>query len=162
MRDEPSAPQLAPASKSSTPPRTPLLRPARPTVSIAARIQRPVIRTVHIPPSSAPGAPEADAAAALANATQDPPTVTLLDTKSAEGGGSGETFDWSIAAAIAPQHDFLMAGGLDPDNVARAIAQVQPWGVDVSSGVEAEGVKDPAKIQAFLSAARAAQKAASA
>lgn len=147
--------------------------------SIAARIQRPVIRTVHIPPAqSAPGAqieeagalkgdaaspdPASAAKTALADAQREPPTVTHLDTKSAEGGGSGETFDWSIAALIAPQHPFLMAGGLDSDNVARAIAQVAPWGVDVSSGVETDGVKDPAKIQAFLFAARAAQKASSA
>ena len=135
--------------------------------SIAARIQRPVIRTVHVSPGAPKGAADisnavSSAEAALADATQQPPTVTHLDTKSAEGGGSGKTFDWSIAALIAPQHPFLMAGGLDPDNVGRAIAQVVPWGVDVSSGVETDGVKDPAKIQAFLFAARAAQKASSA
>ena len=137
----------------------------------------PVIRTVHVSPSSpgqsVPGAPTSEAVAlkgdaaspepdatakiALADAQREPPTVTHLDTKSAAGGGSGKTFDWSIAALIAPQHPFLMAGGLDPDNVARAIAQVAPWGVDVSSGVETDGVKDPAKIQAFLFAARSAQ-----
>ena len=127
--------------------------------SIAARIQRPVIRTVHVPADT----PDATLAAetALADAQVNPPTVTHLDTKSAEGGGSGESFDWSVAEAIAPRRDFLMAGGLDPDNVARAISQVRPWGVDVSSGVETDGVKDPTKIQSFLAAARAAQKAPS-
>jgi phosphoribosylanthranilate isomerase len=71
-------------------------------------------------------------------------------------GGTGRTFDWSVVAGLASVGDFLLAGGLNSDNVRRAIAQVHPWGVDVSSGVETGGVKDPVKIEAFISAARAA------
>ena len=121
--------------------------------AIIARLQRPVIRTVHVGPDTA-------AKAVLSAATRRPPSVTHLDTKSAEGGGSGETFDWAVAATIAPMHDFLMAGGLDPENVAYAIAQIQPWGVDVSTGVETDGIKDPAKIRAFLAQARNEGRAA--
>jgi phosphoribosylanthranilate isomerase len=65
--------------------------------------------------------------------------------------------DWSLAAAIAPRYPILLAGGLTPENVAEAIRTVQPWGVDVSSGVEAaKGKKDPAKVRDFVAAIRRA------
>ena len=69
-------------------------------------------------------------------------------------GGTGRTFDWRVAARVADRHDVVLAGGLDPDNVRRAIDVVSPWAVDVSSGVETGGVKDPAKIRAFAAAVR--------
>ena len=84
----------------------------------------------------------------------------VLDTPSAGRGGSGKTFDWSLAIEAHrryPARRFLLAGGLDPDNVASAIASVAPWGVDVASGVEAApGVKDPDKLAAFVAAVRGA------
>ena len=61
----------------------------------------------------------------------------------------GRTFDWSIARSVGRSFDFLLAGGLSPENVEDAIDSAAPWGVDVSSGVETDGVKDPAKIAAF-------------
>lgn len=71
--------------------------------------------------------------------------------------GAGELSDWAQAAALATQTELVLAGGLSPDNVGAAIAQVQPFGVDVSSGVESQrGVKDIQKIVAFVRAARAA------
>ena len=73
-------------------------------------------------------------------------------------GGTGRTFDWGIARAIAEHHRFLLAGGLSPENVGEAIAAVNPWGVDVSSGVETEGVKDPKKIAAFAEEIRRASQ----
>jgi phosphoribosylanthranilate isomerase len=71
-------------------------------------------------------------------------------------GGTGTLADWQRAAMLAQQQPFLLAGGLKPDNVAEAIAQVQPWGVDVSSGVERDGRKDTALIESFIRMARAA------
>lgn len=82
----------------------------------------------------------------------------LLDTPSAGKGGSGTTFDWALAIEARrryPDRRFFLAGGLDPTNVAAAIARVAPWGVDVASGVEAAaGVKDPDKLAAFVAAVR--------
>lgn len=83
--------------------------------------------------------------------------LTLLDKRvSGALGGTGHAFDWRIASEIACRHPIFLAGGLAPQNVRQAIAAAQPWGVDVSSGVETAGVKDPAKIAAFAAAVRAA------
>lgn len=73
-------------------------------------------------------------------------------------GGTGKTADWQAAAALARRHaGLLLAGGLTADNVAAAIEIVQPWGVDVSSGVEAApGKKDHSKVRAFVAAVKAA------
>ena len=73
--------------------------------------------------------------------------------------GVGERADWQAAAQVARRTNIVLAGGLDPSNVADAIAHVVPYGVDVSSGVEsAPGVKDPNLIAQFIRAARAAQQ----
>lgn len=70
--------------------------------------------------------------------------------------GQGATVDWSIAGKLAERARLILAGGLGPENVADAIRQVRPFGVDVSSAVEsAPGVKDPDLIRAFIEAVRA-------
>jgi len=70
-------------------------------------------------------------------------------------GGSGVTADWSAAAELAKKYPLLLAGGLTPENVADAVRQVKPWGVDVASGVESEpGKKDANKMKAFVQAVR--------
>lgn len=84
------------------------------------------------------------------------PHAALLDTKSSAAlGGTGEAFDWDIAAAVetAGQPIFL-AGGLSPTNVNEAVRRVRPFALDVSSGVETDKVKDSAKITAFVKAAK--------
>lgn len=75
----------------------------------------------------------------------------LLDTFVAgKAGGTGEVFDWNRIPKSLPK-PVILAGGLDPQNVSRAIAQVQPWAVDVSGGVEqAKGIKDSQLINAFM------------
>jgi phosphoribosylanthranilate isomerase len=75
-----------------------------------------------------------------------------------EGGdsGTGRTADWDEARELARSCKLILAGGLNVDNVAAAIEQVRPWGVDVSSGVErTRGIKDPEKIKAFIARVRA-------
>jgi phosphoribosylanthranilate isomerase len=71
-------------------------------------------------------------------------------------GGTGRTWDWDLAAQRRSATPLILSGGLTPENVADGIAAVHPWAVDVASGVEAEpGVKDPAKVEAFVAAAHA-------
>ncbi len=94
----------------------------------------------------------------LREADAHPAAELLLDTASISGGGSGERFDWSLLAAHRPRKPFWLAGGLTPENVALAVKQTAPRGVDVASGVEqAPGIKDPSKLTRFIQAARAAQ-----
>jgi phosphoribosylanthranilate isomerase len=85
----------------------------------------------------------------------------LIDAKPPKGaalpGGNGRPFDWSLTREFRPSIPWLLSGGLDPDTVGAAIALSGARGVDVSSGVErAPGVKDPARIRAFVAAARRA------
>jgi phosphoribosylanthranilate isomerase len=90
--------------------------------------------------------------------------AVLVDSRTAAAvGGTGKAFDWSLASttlfqnAEVRKHRLIAAGGLNPDNVAEAIATLHPWGVDVVSGVEsAPGRKDAAKLRAFIANARAA------
>jgi phosphoribosylanthranilate isomerase len=84
----------------------------------------------------------------------------LIDSKvGSAGGGTGVAYDWSAARAIFASASgsvrLIVAGGLRPDNVASAIAELKPWGVDVSSGVEmSPGRKDPALVEHFIKKAR--------
>ncbi len=85
------------------------------------------------------------------------PRAFLLDAFSpGERGGTGRTFNWELALrARGESRRIILAGGLSPENVAGALSLVQPWGVDVSSGVEsAPGIKDRTKIEAFLRAVK--------
>lgn len=91
---------------------------------------------------------------ALAAAANGPADIILVDSPEP---GSGKVFDWRLAEGAPGGVRLLLAGGLTPDNVADAIARVRPWGVDVSSGVEAApGRKDATKLRRFIAAAKGA------
>jgi phosphoribosylanthranilate isomerase len=81
-------------------------------------------------------------------------TTLLLDVDDKEKrGGTGRTIDWTAAASLAGQRKILLAGGLTPENVAEAVAQVRPFGIDVSSGVErSPGIKDHRRLLALFEA----------
>jgi phosphoribosylanthranilate isomerase len=82
----------------------------------------------------------------------------LVDsTDDAGAGGTGETHDWTRAAALVGALDtpLVLAGGLTPENVGRAVRTVRPYGVDVASGVERDGAVDPERVRSFVAAARA-------
>jgi len=81
--------------------------------------------------------------------------MILLDTYSKDKmGGTGRVFDWSIAREISAFYPVMLAGGLSPANVQEAIRMVRPKAVDVSSGIETDGVKDPIKMKAFIEAVK--------
>jgi len=86
----------------------------------------------------------------------------LLDSaaKKDQFGGTGKTFDWSIAQRAAAKHKIILAGGLTPENVGEAILTVRPYAVDVASGVESRpGVKDSAKLRDFFAEVARANRA---
>ena len=115
-----------------------------------------VIKVLHIPQGQSSSSTQqlSDKISAHAEAGH---LVTLDRLVEGLQGGTGESFDWSIAAELSQQgHNFLLAGGLSPDNVAGAVTVAHPWGVDVSSGVETNGVKDHRKIRDFIQNARRA------
>ncbi len=86
-----------------------------------------------------------------------PPALLLDAFVPGQYGGTGQRTDWELAASVAAEKPIFLAGGLTPENVAEAVARVRPWGVDVSSGVEAAvGRKDPQKIRSFIFNARKA------
>jgi len=98
----------------------------------------------------------------VAAAAEYPGTILLLDHPT-EGGGSGTPWNWSDASGLIEMGvDAILAGGLDPENVAAALASLGdllPWGVDVATGVEGEGCrKDPEKMARFVGAVRNAEK----
>lgn len=118
--------------------------------ALKARFGLPIMKAIAI---------GAEADLAQIGAYRDVADLLLLDSRPADGrrGGTGAAFDWSLLNGLELPRPWLLAGGLDPDNVAGALMATGAPGVDVSSGVEsAPGVKDVAKIATFVASARAA------
>ena len=118
------------------------------------RIEKPLFKAVHVLPEWG----EDDLSGYLAAGRESlggREVVYLLDTfDKRQYGGTGRTFGWGIAGKAAAVFSVMVAGGLGPDNVGRVVAELNPWGVDVSSGVETDGVKDADKIRAFIRAVK--------
>ncbi|MBM3956585.1 MAG: phosphoribosylanthranilate isomerase [Gemmatimonadetes bacterium] len=116
----------------------------------AARLAVPAIRQVLVRPDTGPDELRSRVCGVL-----ETHAMVVLDRFDPHSpGGGGKAFDWRAATGVAPVPGVLLAGGLTPDNVAGAVRLLRPWGLDVSTGVETDGVKDPEKIRAFIAAAR--------
>ncbi len=121
-------------------------------------IERPTIKVIHISPDK--GSPtilaDLETGYQLSKAKT---LVCLLDSRVGDAyGGTGQAFNWQLAKEITDRFPVIIAGGLTPTNVGKLVKQAQPWGVDVSTGVETNGKKDAAKIRAFVEAVRKADE----
>jgi anthranilate synthase / indole-3-glycerol phosphate synthase / phosphoribosylanthranilate isomerase len=117
---------------------------------LALGVIRPVLKSVKVSDGSS-------AKSVLSDISSETIALPLLEPQVAGAhGGTGTIMDWSVAREVAVTMPVILAGGLNPENVADAVAKVRPWGVDVSSGVETAGTKDPTKINAFITAVRGA------
>jgi phosphoribosylanthranilate isomerase len=107
---------------------------------------RPVMKVLKVKDGHVPG-------------SEDWPDPIMLDSWSADQrGGTGRTWDWELARPLMARRQVFIAGGLEPGNVGKVVSEFMPYGVDVSSGVEASvRVKDPAKVRAFIHAVRLAE-----
>jgi len=119
-------------------------------------IEKPMIKVIHV---SEEDSVEGVTAKIIEGyeTTQGKDVTYLLDTRAGDAyGGTGQSFSRHIAAGVAQDMPVIIAGGLDPENVAAMVGEVHPWGVDVSSGVETDGVKDITKIREFINEVKAA------
>jgi phosphoribosylanthranilate isomerase len=94
-----------------------------------------------------------DGPADLERAKNSTADFILLDSGA---GGTGTSFDWALLRDF--ERPYFLAGGLEPGNVAAAVTELRPYAVDVSSGIETDGVKDRIKMRAFVEAVRAASE----
>ena len=124
------------------------------TWAYCRQIKRPIIKAIRV----GKGQLAQKASLILANGAKELSNrqhLFLLDSEvKGKYGGTGLTFDWRLARPLTETFQIIIAGGLAPENVGQAVELVAPWGVDVSSGVETEGVKDVAKIKAFIEVVR--------
>ena len=121
----------------------------------AAALPLPAIKALKPPPGAMAAEVVAEASEFLA-ADISPLAVLIDGFHPTSAGGTGVQADWMLAARVAEQVPMLLAGGLTPGTVAEAVKTVRPLGVDVSSGVERDGVKDPGLIEAFVRSAKGA------
>ena len=124
-------------------------------ISILNDLTVPVIKALRFPPGTS--VDQATAEVDLWLSHRHPPELMMVDSHHGNAhGGTGVVADWKLVSEIAVRYPVVLAGGLTPDNVADAIRRVGPIGVDVASGTETDGAKDPAKMSAFVRNAREA------
>lgn len=127
------------------------------TEQYCGEMERPVIKVIRVSATKTLGALMAEIERWYQLSSRKE-LVCLLDSAAGNSyGGTGKVFDWRLAQEVADRFPIMVAGGLNPENVGQLVREVRPWGVDVSSGVETEGRKDPAKIKAFIQAVRRAE-----
>ena len=117
-------------------------------------IRPPFIKSIHISPRTTAGGVLAGIEKGYRFYSRKDLTFLLDTAFEGKSGGTGRVFDWEAAKENAAQFDIIVAGGLNPANVTQLLEEVHPWGVDVSTGVETEGHKDPVKIAEFISKVR--------
>ena len=124
------------------------------TPQLCRHLRRPYLKVFPVPSEAPPGA--GDLAPALGRY---PDALPVFETASPQRGGSGRSFDWTRVARLIAERPSVVSGGLNPGNVGDCVSRVRPYGVDVRSGVESRGSKDPQKLDDFMRAVREADAA---
>ena len=115
------------------------------------QVQIPIIKSIHVPKDVVDTEFVKRLSIKVEKYTSHGHIVSLDTLVPGLEGGTGMSFNWDIASNLSKDgYEFMLSGGLSPDNLETAIKKVQPWGVDVSSGVETEGQKDEIKISSFI------------
>lgn len=117
--------------------------------SFVSSLEGKLIKTIHV-------LPDGETEEALTGrAEQHPRAIILFDTKiEGAAGGTGQAFPWRSIVPISRRRQVMVGGGLTPGNVSNCVRAVRPFGVDVRSGIETDGRKDPAKMRAFVQAVK--------
>ena len=125
------------------------------SLGYCGKIMVPVIKVLHVAESLDVDDAVNSLSKGLSEVRDQGHLVTLDRRVEGLPGGTGQSFNWDIARMLSSKgFQFLLAGGLTPENVSIAVSKVRPWGVDVSSGVETGGAKDVEKVKAFIRAVR--------
>jgi phosphoribosylanthranilate isomerase len=116
-------------------------------------IEKPLIKVIHVTPETRFTDVIQEIESNRSCVLEKRPIILLDSLLKGTFGGAGQVIDWRLAGEVSSRFPVMVAGGLTPENVARMISEVKPWGVDVSSGVETDGKKDIWKIQNFIQTA---------